>query len=59
MTSQRDNQDFEPYHRELLVDPERVQCLVGKLNYLIITRPNITFAISVVSRFMATPHVPH
>jgi len=26
---------------------------VGKLNYLIITRPDITFAVSVVSQFLA------
>ena len=37
---------------ELLEDPERYRCLVGKLNYLTITRPNIAFLVSVVSWFM-------
>ena len=34
---------------ELLQDPGRNRQLIGKLNYLTITRPNISFPMSVVS----------
>ena len=37
---------------ELLEDPERYRCLVGKLNYLTITRFDIAFSISIVSQVM-------
>ena len=37
---------------ELLSNPKRYRRLVGKLNYLTITRPNISFAVSV-------PRLPH
>ena len=42
---------------ELFEDPERYRRLVGKLNYLIVTRPNIAYSISVVSQFMSSPTV--
>ena len=44
---------------ELLSNPERYRCLVGKLNYLTITCPNISFAVSVLSQFMKDPRLPH
>ena len=44
---------------ELLSNPERYRRLVGKLNYLTITRPNISFAISVLGHFMKDPRLPH
>ena len=34
---------------ETFEDPERYRRLVGKLNYLTVTRPNIAHSISVVS----------
>ena len=34
---------------ELLRDRRKYRRLVGKLNYLTITRPNISFSVSVVS----------
>ena len=44
---------------ELLSNSERYHCLVGKLNYLTITRLDMSFAISVLSQFMKDPRLPH
>ena len=38
-----------------LRDPKRYRRLVGKLNYLTITRPDISFLMSVVSPFLQSP----
>ncbi|GKE53143.1 putative RNA-directed DNA polymerase [Tanacetum coccineum] len=42
-----------------LADKNRYQRLVGKLIYLSHTRPDITYAVGVVSRFMHQPQVAH
>jgi hypothetical protein len=44
---------------ELFEDPGRYRRLVGKLNYLTITRPDISYAVSVVSQFLEAPRVSH
>lgn len=44
---------------ELLSNPKRYCHLVGQLNYLTITRPDISFAISVLSQYMKDPRLPH
>ena len=44
---------------ELLQDPEQYRRLVGKLNYLTLTRPDIAFPISVVCQFMNSPRTSH
>ena len=41
------------------MNPSRYRRLVGKLNYLTVTRPDISFATSVVSRFLESPHTNH
>jgi hypothetical protein len=44
---------------ELFQDPGRYRYQVGKLNYLTITKPDISYTISVVSQFMEAPRVSH
>ena len=46
------NVKLVPSQGEPLRDPGRYRRLVGKLNYLTITRPNISFLMSVVSQFL-------
>ncbi|KAA0042053.1 Retrovirus-related Pol polyprotein from transposon TNT 1-94 [Cucumis melo var. makuwa] len=41
------------------IDKEQYQRLVGKLIYLSHTRPDISFAVSVVSQFMQAPYEKH
>jgi len=45
--------------RELFADVGQYRRLVGKLIYLIVTRPNITYAVGVVSQFIHAPRHPH
>ena len=44
---------------EPLRDPRRYQRLQGKLNYLTITRPDISFPVNVVSQFLQSPCDSH
>ena len=44
---------------ESLQDPGRYRRLVGKLNYLTITRSDISFLVSVVSQFLQSPCDDH
>ena len=44
---------------ELFEDPERYRRLVGKLNYLTITRPDIVYSVSVLTRYMSSPTISH
>ena len=48
-----------PGQRESLRDPGRYRRLVGKLNYLTITRPDISFPVSVVRQFLQSPCDSH
>jgi len=48
-----------PSQGEPLLDLEKYRRLVGKLNYLIVTCPYISFAVSVVSQFLNSPCVDH
>ena len=47
-----------PDQRELLENVGRYMRLVEKLNYLTVTRQNITFAVSVVSQFLSAQELP-
>ena len=46
------NTKLLPRQREPLNDLGRYHRLVGKLNYLTITRPDISFSVSIVSQFL-------
>ena len=47
------------YQDQVLTNKERYQRLVGRLIYLSLTRPDIAYAISVVSQFMHAPSEDH
>jgi len=47
-------EDGEPF-----ADPEMYRRLVGKLNYLTVTHPDIACPVSIVSQFMASPRTTH
>ncbi|RVW83831.1 Retrovirus-related Pol polyprotein from transposon RE1 [Vitis vinifera] len=53
------NVKLAPGQGEPLGDPGRYRRLVGKLNYLTITRPDISFPVSVVSQFLQSPCDSH
>ena len=44
---------------ETFEDPEKYRRLVGKLNYLIVTRPDIAHSVSVVTQYMSSPTLDH
>ena len=53
------NQKLVLDHDEPYSNPERYRILVGKLIYLTITRPDLSFAVRVVSQFMQALQVNH
>ena len=44
---------------KLFEDLERYRRLVGKLNYLTVTRSDIAYSVSIVSQYMSSPTVDH
>ncbi|GKU90857.1 hypothetical protein SLEP1_g4801 [Rubroshorea leprosula] len=53
------NVKLTPLDGSPLLDPSRYQQLVGSLVYLTMTRPDIAYAVHVVSQFMAALHSTH
>lgn len=48
-----------PMTDNVLTNPHPYQCLVGKLIYLTVTRPNITFSVHILSQYMHHPIDAH
>ena len=44
---------------ELLADPTYYRSMVGALQYLTMTRPDIAYAVNMVSQFMHVPRTTH
>ena len=44
---------------ELIVDPSLFRCMIGRLMYLTISRPDINFAVSKLSQYISDLRVPH
>ncbi|KAM6551428.1 hypothetical protein CsatB_001236 [Cannabis sativa] len=45
--------------KEKLADPTLHRKIVGKLQYLTITRPDISYSVNKLSQFLSTPRVTH
>jgi len=59
LTSMEVNLKLHHENGDLLPHPSMYRQLVGSLNYLIITRPNISFVVQQVSQFMQAPCQTH
>ena len=58
-TPMEQNLRLSKYEGQKLEDPSSYRKLIGKLLYLTITRPDITYARHRLSQFMSHPRKPH
>lgn len=58
-TPMQHNLRLSKFEGEELKDPRHYRRLVGRLLYLTIARPDITFAVHKLSQFMYKPRRPH
>ena len=49
------NPKLREVEKDVVINREMYQCLIERLIYLSQTRPNIAYAISVISQFMHNP----
>ena len=56
-TSIEPSRSFSDSSSKLLEDPGQYRCLIGKLIYLTVTRPDIAYVISLLIQFMHEPKI--